>query len=196
MADIICPNMTDILKSDECLENFAGLGSYAYAFIKGDLAAPLKRSETDDTNYVWPTTGAFKAGKGLYKFELKNHEQGIKGSSRGKRNGFRQSFEFAFESVNEAISGTARALNNLDLGFIVPDPSIEGKFQIMYDPYYDVEFDNDGIQTDTGKGGDDTRQTTCTATLEPVVHPNFWIAEPESGWDSLLASAIPAPSNP
>ena len=185
----ICPTLGNILKSDECFENLAGLGSYAYVFIKGDLAAPLQRDANNDTNYKWPANNPFKSGAGLYKFELKNHEQGIKGESRGKRNGFKQTFEFAFESVNEAISGTARGLNNLDVAFIVPDPSIEGKFQIMYDPYYDVEFDSGAIATDTGKGKDDSRQTTCTATLEPVVHPNFWIAEPDGGWDQFLATS-------
>lgn len=158
----------------------AGLGNVAYAFIKGDLSAPLTRTG------VKYSTPAFKDGKGLYKFELQDQMQGIVGESLKKRQGFKQTFEFAFEAVNEVISKNARALNNLDVCFIVPDN--EG-FQIMYDPYHDVKFEDGGIKTDTGKASNDERQTTCTATLEPVIHPNFWVDPPAGGFETLLAGS-------
>ena len=178
MPQVNCPTLTHCLKENECLENLAGLGNVAYVFIKSDLEAPLTRT---GTKYSTP---AFKAGKGLYKFELQDQMQGIVGESLKKRQGFKQTFEFAFEAVNEAISSNARALNNLDVGFIVPDNE---KYQIMYDPYHDIKFEDGGIKTDTGKAASDDRQTNCSATLEPVIHPNFWVDAPAGGWDSLLA---------
>ena len=180
MPHVACPTLQHCLKDNDCLENLAGLGNVAYVFVKGDLSAPLTRTG------IKYSTPAFKTGKGLYKFELQDQMQGIVGESLKKRQGFKQTFEFAFEAVNEAISKNARAMNNLDICFIVPDNE---KFQIMYDPYHDVKFDDGGIKTDTGKASSDDRQTTCTATLEPVIHPNFWVDAPSEGWDSLLAES-------
>ncbi len=180
MPQVACPTLQHCLKDNDCLENLAGLGNVAYVFVKGDLSAPLTRTG------VKYSTPAFKTGKGLYKFELQDQMQGIVGESLKKRQGFKQTFEFAFEAVNEAISKNARAMNNLDICFIVPDNE---KFQIMYDPYHDVKFDDGGIKTDTGKASSDDRHTTCTATLEPVIHPNFWVDAPSEGWDSLLAES-------
>ncbi len=180
MPQVACPTLQHCLKDNDCLENLAGLGNVAYVFVKGDLSAPLTRTG------IKYSTPAFKTGKGLYKFELQDQMQGIVGESLKKRQGFKQTFEFAFEAVNEAISKNARAMNNLDICFIVPDNE---KFQIMYDPYHDVKFDDGGIKTDTGKASSDDRQTTCTATLEPVIHPNFWVDAPSEGWDSLLAES-------
>ena len=178
MPQVACPTLQHCLKDNDCLENLAGLGNIAYVFVKGDLSAPLTRTG------VKYSTPAFKPGKGLYKFELQDQMQGIVGESLKKRHGFKQTFEFAFEAVNEAISKNARGMNNLDLGFIVPDNE---KFQIMYDPYHDVKFDDGGIKTDTGKASSDDRQTTCTATLEPVIYPNFWVDPPTGGWETQLA---------
>ena len=141
MPQVNCPTLTHCFKENECLENLAGLGNAAYVFIKSDLEAPLTRT---GTKYSTP---AFKAGKGLYKFELQDQMQGIVGESLKKRQGFKQTLEFAFEAVNEAISSNARALNNLDVGFIVPDNE---KYQIMYDPYHDIKFEDGGIKTEDG----------------------------------------------
>lgn len=178
MPQVVCPTLQHCLKENDCLENLAGLGNVAYCFLKSDLSAPLTRT---GTKYSTP---AFKSGKGLFKFELQDQMQGIVGESLKKRQGFKQTFEGAFEAVNEIISKTARALNNLDVCFIVPDNE---KFQIMYDPYHDVKFEDGGIRTDTGKASSDERQTTFSATLEPVMYPNFWVDAPSGGWESLLA---------
>lgn len=49
MPEIVCPTLADILASDECMENLAGLGSVVYVGVKGDLSAPMTAT---DNNYA------------------------------------------------------------------------------------------------------------------------------------------------
>lgn len=180
MSQVVCPTLQSILRSEDCLENVAGLGDYAYCFIKGELASPLART---DNEYTFPQN-AFKAGKGLYKFELKDQSQKITGESLGYRRGFKLTFDFVFESVSKAFAKTSRALNNLDVCFIVPDGT---DWQILYDPTHKVRFDSGGITSDTGAAAADDRQTTCQAILEPVFFANLYVTPPEGGFEAQLA---------
>jgi hypothetical protein len=166
MAEVICPTLEHILNADQCNENLAGLGEVVYVGVKADLAAPLTAT---DNVYSEPS---FKAGKGLFKIECADETQGITGGSLGYRKGFKQTLEFAIDAVNKIIAKTGRALNNLDLFFIVPDGE---EFQIMYDPNRKCKADADGIQSNTGKAAADERQTTCTFTLQPVKYSNFYV---------------------
>lgn len=175
-----CPTLSDVLSSDECLENLAGLGSTVYVFLKEDLAEALTL-----TKNVY-STPVFKTGKGLYKMQMAEDQQGITSESLGKRKGFSITGTFAFEAVNKTIGEIARGLNNLDLAFIFPDGD---SAQIIYDPNYKAKFDSGGIKTDTGKAASDDRQTTCEVKLEPVLYANLYVEVPAEGWDSLLASA-------
>lgn len=177
---IVCPTLSDILASNECLENFAGLGSVVYVGLKEDLAAPL--TLTDNT-YSTPT---FKVGKGLYRFDCKDDSQKIEGSSLGRRKGFAITGTLVLEAVNKLISKTGRALNNLDLFLIFPDGE---DAQIMYDPNKKCVADSDGIKTDTGAAASDDRTSTIVYKLQPVKFPNLYVTPPtEKGWDSLLAN--------
>ena len=172
-----CPVISDILASQECTENFAGLGSTVYIFLKEDLESPLVLT---DNEYSTPV---FKTGKGLYRFDCKDDSQQIEGHSLGRRNGFRLNGQIILEAVNKLTSKTARAMNNLDIGIIFPDGDDS---QIMYDPQRKVVFDNDGIQTTTGANPDDDRQATLNATLAPVRYPNLYVTPPTTGgWESL-----------
>lgn len=181
MADITCPALADVKSAEECLENLAGLAATAYVGLKDDLSEAMVLT---DNVYSTPK---FKSGKGLYKFELQTESQSIEGSSLGRRKGFSLTLNFVFEAVSKAIGKNARALNNLDLFFIIKDGE---ESQILYDPNYKVTFDSDGIKTSTGAAASDDRNTTCAAKLQPVLYPNLYVTEPtESGWDSLLASA-------
>lgn len=166
MAEVNCPTLEHILNADQCNENLAGLGEVVYVGVKADLAAPLTATENE---YSAPT---FKAGKGLFKIECADETQGITGGSLGYRKGFKQTLEFAIDAVNKIIAKTGRALNNLDLFFIVPDGE---EFQIMYDPNRKCKADADGIQSNTGKAAADERQTTCTFTLQPVKYSNYFV---------------------
>lgn len=166
MAEVKCPTLEHILNADQCNENLAGLGEVVYVGVKADLAAPLTAT---DNVYSEPS---FKAGKGLFKIECADETQGITGGSLGYRKGFKQTLEFAIDAVNKIIAKTGRALNNLDLFFIVPDGE---EFQIMYDPNRKCKADADGIQSNTGKAAADERQTTCTFTLQPVKYSNFYV---------------------
>lgn len=166
MAEVTCPTLEHILNAGQCNENLAGLGEVVYVGVKADLAAPLTAT---DNVYSEPS---FKAGKGLFKIECADETQGITGGSLGYRKGFKQTLEFAIDAVNKIIAKTGRALNNLDLFFIVPDGE---EFQIMYDPNRKCKADADGIQSNTGKAAADERQTTCTFTLQPVKYSNFYV---------------------
>ena len=166
MAEVTCPTLEHILNADQCNENLAGLGEVVYVGVKADLAAPLTA-----THNVY-SEPSFKAGKGLFKIECADETQGIIGGSLGYRKGFKQTLEFAIDAVNKIIAKTGRALNNLDLFFIVPDGE---EFQIMYDPNRKCKADADGIQSNTGKAAADERQTTCTFTLQPVKYSNYYV---------------------
>ena len=45
-----CPVISDILASQECTENFAGLGSTVYIFLKEDLRIELVEEDTELTD--------------------------------------------------------------------------------------------------------------------------------------------------
>lgn len=168
----------NILKSDECLENLAGISSDVYVGIKSDLSAPLTAEEN-----VY-STPAFASGKGLYKIQGKNEAQKISFSSLGPRKGYDLGITIVIESLNKTFSKAGRAMNNLDLFFIVKDGD---ESLIMYDPNRRCEADNGGIAGDTGDTADSDRQATCEFHLKPVKYPLLYVTEPQTGgWDGLM----------
>ena len=136
-----CPTMMNILKADECLENLAGISADVYVGIKSDLAEPLTAEEN-----VY-STPAFASGKGLYKIQGKNEAQKIAFSSLGPRKGYELTITVVIESLNKVFSKAGRAMNNLDLFFIVKDGE---ESLIMYDPNRRCEAESGGISGDTG----------------------------------------------
>jgi len=170
--------MISILKSDECLENLAGISADVYVGIKSDLEAPLTAEEN-----VY-STPVFASGKGLYKIQGKNEAQKVSFSSLGPRKGYDLGITIVIESLNKVSSKASRALNNLDLFFIVKDGD---ESLIVYDPNRRCEADNGGIAGDTGDTADSDRQATCEFHLKPVKYPLLYVTEPaQGGWDSLL----------
>ena len=176
-----CPELVDVLNENECLENFAGLGTDIYIGLKSELTAPLTAT---DNSYSTPS---FTSGKGLYKVQCADEKQQIKGSSLGRRKGFELTCTFVVDSVNPAAGKLARAINNNDIFIIAKDGDVS---QIIYDPNRKVKFDSGAITTDTGAAASDDRITTYEAKLSPVSYPNLYVTEPSegAGWDSLLAS--------
>jgi hypothetical protein len=156
--------------AEECLENLAGLGEVVYIGLRGDLSSPM--TATDNT-YATP---AFKAGKGLYKFDLKEEAQKIAGESQGKRKGYNITGTMVFDGVDKKTSKILRALNNLDWFAIFPDPS--GEAQIMYDANKKVHADRGGITTTTGDTPDSDRITTAALILGPVKYGNLFLDLP------------------
>lgn len=185
MTDITCPTLQDILKSNECLENLAGISSDVYVGVKSDLAAPLTANEN---LYGTPAFSSSDGKKGLYKIQGKNEAQKIAFSSLGPRKGYELTITVVIESLNQAFSKVGRALNNLDLFFIVEDGEDS---LIMYDPQRRCEAESGGIAGDTGDTADSDRQATCEFKLKPVKYPLLYVTKPSDakGWDSLLASA-------
>ena len=175
--------MFNILKSEDCLENLAGISADVYVGVKSDLSAPM----TADENVY--TTPVFVSGsnKGLFKIQGKNEAQKISFSSLGPRKGYDLGITIVIESLNKTFSKAGRALNNLDLFFIVKDGD---ESLIMYDQNRRCEAADGGIAGDTGDTADSDRQATCEFHLKPVKYPLLYVTEPTSGgWDSLLASS-------
>lgn len=190
MADTVtCPNLDNYLNEENCLENIGGTSAVAYYFVKSDLLTPLVLT---GNTYSTPT---FKSGKGLYKFDLKDESQQIQGESQGPNGGYNLIYNAIIEAVNKKTSELSRALNNLNIGIIVPDGNT-GDTQIMYDPNRRVKAEQGGIKSDTGAATSDERKTTLEFHLNGVLYDNLYVTAPNDGWDSLLASANPAPANP
>lgn len=178
-----CPQLEDFLNSENCQENIGGTSATLYVFNKADLSAALVRT---DNVYATP---AFKAGKGLYKFDMKSETQQVQGESQGKQKGFNLTYNGTVNAVSKKISKLTRALNNLDLGFIIKDSGSGDSF-ILYDPDRAVEAQSGGIKADTGAQSSDDRQTTLEFHLNGVLYDTLYVTEPtEGGWDSLLASS-------
>lgn len=172
-----CPTLKHVLNADQCMENFAGLGDIVYVGLKSDLSAEM--TETD-TKFSTPT---FKEGKGLYRIDCKLRSQGIVGSSLGFKNGFELQLDFVIDAVNSDTAKMARALNNLDVFFIVPDGD---DWQIMYSPIRRVEADSGSIKSDTGKQPTDDRVTSFSFKMGPVAYPNYYVEI--TNIDELLAT--------
>ncbi len=179
MATVTCPQLTDILADDQCLENLAGLGTDVYIGLKGDLATAMTATENE---YTTPT---FASGKGLYKLQCKDDSQQIQGSSLGERKGFELTCTLVIDSVNASISKLMRAINNRDVFVITKDGDVS---QILYDPHRKITKDSGALKTDTGAKAEDDRVSTIELKQSPVNYPNLYVKEPEDGWDSLLAS--------
>ena len=178
-----CPTLSNILASNECMENLAGVGSVVYVGIKGDLQTPL--SATDNL-YDTPT---FKSGKGLYRLDCKEESQKYAFSSLGRRKGYEITGTLVLEAVNKDTAKVLRAMNNLDLFLIFVDN--DGSSLIVYDPTRKMEADSGGIAGDTGDTPDSDRQITMEYKLSPVAYPMYYVTAPSAanGWDSLLAEA-------
>lgn len=181
--EVVCQELVEVLNENQCGENFAGVASSVYFFVKSDLKAPLTLTEC---TYSAPT---FNEGKGLYKLDCGEEKNKITGGSLGFRGGFKLTFDMTADLVNKATSILGRAVNNLDIGIIVEDGSVS---QIMYDPQRRVKFDADGIQTDTGAQTSDERTMHLVANLGPVKYPNLFVETPVGGWDSLRVSKVGA----
>ena len=167
MADTpLCPVLQDYLDTQDCVENFAGLGTNVYVFLKEDLATPLVLT---DNVYSTPT---FKSGKGLYKIVCKDESQEIPSESLGRKKGFKLTVNLTIDAVNKLTSKLSRALNNLDLGFIIPDGADN---QIVYDPQRKVTFASGGIKDTTGKAASDERKTDLSGTLQPVYYSHLYV---------------------
>ena len=173
-----CPTLRHILNSDQCEENYAGLGSTAYVFNKDDLAKPL---EANKEVYTF-NSGSFKEGKGFYKVELRENSQSFTGESQGRRKGFKITSNLIVEVVNEATAELLRAMNNLDFGFVLSDGD---KWQILYSPNQKVTIDAGGLKTETGAAASDDRITTIAPTLENVKYPNLWVEFKGEGDEDL-----------
>lgn len=178
-----CPELLEVLNENQCEENFAGVSSTVYIGLKSDLSTPMKLT---DCTYSTPT---FKEGKGLYKLDCDEEKNKITGGSLGFRGGFKLTFDMTTALVNKATAMLGRAVNNLDIFFIVEDGEDS---QIMYHPQRRVKFDADGIQSDTGAATSDQRTTHFVATLGPVKHLNQFVTAPTEGWESLRVKGLGA----
>ena len=183
-----CPTLQHYIAGEQCMENLAGMGEVVYAFERKDVGAS-DLTRTNET-YTLAARPSFK----LYKFECKRESQQIQGESQGPRKGFIITSNFVIEAVDAVSSRIARALNNLDLGFIIPG---DGEYQILYDPNKKCQIESGGLTSDTGAAAGDDRQTAVSVKLGPVPYPNLFldITAVTGGLDSLLASSSSSSSS-
>lgn len=201
MADtIICPTLGNILSSEECMENLAGLGSVVYIGNKADLNGALSISEDTEEDNVYKlefgtgtgaerTGGSFKNGKGLYRFDCKEESQKYAFSSLNRRKGYEITGTLILEAVNQRTARVLRAMNNLDLFIIFQDN--DGNYLIVYDPIRKVKADSGGIAGDTGDAADSDRQITLEYKLKPVIYPMYYVELTEGKTlDDYLVEAV------
>ena len=175
MTNLNCPTMRHIKAGDVCTENFAGLGSVAYFFLKDDINK--EKLVADKNVYAW-TNEVFKSDtKGFFKVELKPESQSFIGENQGKNKGFNITGQLIIEVVNEETSEFLRALNNLDWGCILPDG--DEKYQIMYSKTRKVTLDSGALKTETGAASTDDRQATLAPVQPGCSYPNLYVTFPE-----------------
>ena len=172
-----CPELKDYSAEDLCLEQMPGMGMNIYVFKKSDLKAPLQAT---GNQYPALSSESFQTGKGLYKWVAKDGTVG-----QGQNQGYKTTFGYEFEAQDANSAELARAAQNLDLGYIAKYGS---KWRIIYDPDHKVKYASGGIKCSTGKKSGDEPSFSFEASLEGLIYPYYEIAEPDGGWDSLLAS--------
>ena len=171
MASTKCPVPRHVREGDMCEENFAGLGSVGYIFIKTELNAPLATEATKVYNF--PEENAFKEGCGFYRVDLRPGTQSITGESQKKNGGFKQTGQLVIGVVNEDVAELLRALNNRDWAYVIPDGD---KWQCMYlHNSQKITLDAGALKTETGAQASDDRQATLAPVLENCYFPNTWV---------------------
>lgn len=183
-----CPQMFSVRNDDQCLENFAGLGSTAYIFLLDDIdKKELKTLEGRPNVYSW-TDKVLGSNKYLYKVELRENSQSFTGESQGQRKGFKITGQLVIEVVNETTAKLCRALNNREYGIILPDGD---NYQIMYSPTKKITRDAGALKTETGASSSDDRICTLAPVLENQSYPNYWVelAEGIASFDELVEGA-------
>lgn len=186
-----CEELLNVLASEQCAEDFAGIGSVIYYGLKSDLLAEMTESGPTFSGIAFPAN----SGKGLYRIDCKEEANSIVGSSGGMNGGFNQTLNFTVDFVNQDTSKLARAINNhQDLFFIVEDGD---ETQVMYHPKHKITIDSGGIESNTGDTADSDRQITYAIQLKRCKYPNTYLTLPSGKTlEDLLASNNPVPSEP
>jgi len=162
-----CEELLNVRASEQCAEDFAGIGSVIYYGLKDDLSSPLTEAGTDWKNIT------FKAGKGLYRVDCKEEANSIVGSSGGQNGGYNQTLNFTVDFVNRATAKLARVVNNRrDLFFCVEDGD---DIQIMYHPKNKIQIDQGGIESNTGDTADSDREIKFAIQLKKCKYPNNYL---------------------
>lgn len=173
MSSIKCPVPRHVREGDMCEENFAGLGSVGYIFIKTELSKPLATEPTLVYQFPKKTDTPFKSGCGFYRVDLRPGTQSITGESQKKNGGFKQTGQLVIGVVNEVVAELLRALNNRDWAYVIPDGD---KWQCMYlHNSQKITLDAGALKTETGAQASDDRQATLAPVLENCYFPNTWI---------------------
>lgn len=167
MATTVCEPLLDVLASEQCAEDFAGIGSVVYMGLKADLAEPLTE---DGPNWSGIT---FKPGKGLIRIDCKEEANSIVGSSGGMNGGYNQTLNFTVDFVNKDTAKLARAINNSQDAFYIVEDGDE--IQIMYHPKNKVQIDSGGVESNTGDTSDSDRQMTVAVQLKKCKYPNTYL---------------------
>lgn len=182
MAQNQCEALLDVLASEQCAEDFAGIGSVVYMGLKKDLAAPLTEDGPNWKNL------AFKPGKGLYRIDCKEEANSIEGSSGGMNGGYNQTLNFTVDYVNKDVAKLSRVVNNSQDAFYIVEDGNE--IQIMYHPKNKVQIDSGGVKSNTGDTADSDRQTTFAIQLKKCRYcNNYLILGPDQTLEGLRVNS-------
>jgi len=168
MATLACPVLGHLKQVDLCAEDFGGLGDKIYLFNPADLSAP----PTIDGTLPGYTALTFTAGKGCYEVDCDIDNNKIEFEALKERGGFKRTLTIGIDRADSATSILMRAVNNLNIGAIVPDGD---KFQILYNPNRKLKKT---IKGDTGAKPEDKRNTTVTLESQQDLFPIMYVTGP------------------
>lgn len=150
--------------SKNCKENFSGVGSTIYIFTKDDLDAKgLTPAYSDIAAEFLPESFA---GLTVHKIAVKAKSGKVTATSNPNAGGFSNVYTGVVANDMATMSAVARIMNNRnDWGVMVP--AGQGKYYVLYDPDFDIEF---SMESDTGDAPDSDHGHTVTITQSPMVY--------------------------
>lgn len=150
-----CSSLAHLVPSTGCIEQFSGVESTIYVFRKSDLTSePILDTATGAYSAL-----VFKEGAGAYKLVCKDDSNKVDSKSSKFKNGFEVTMTAVVDRFDAEASLDTRAINNEEVGFIVPDDT---KNILVYNPNRRLQITTAGT---TGAKADDERTTTITAVM-------------------------------
>jgi len=151
--------------SQNCQENYSGIGTSIYIFSSDNLATVDASPEYEDDLPEY-TQASFHGVK-LHRIVIKSQSGKVTHSNNPNAGGFNNIFTGLVANDMENMSLMGRTMNNLNnWGLLVPDGS--GKMYVIYAKDFDLKFEMSG---DTGDTPDSDHGHTLTVTAGPCRYP-------------------------
>lgn len=151
--------------SDNCSENYSGIGTSVYVAFVDDLETPVEYSDTM-AGFDGEADFTFKKGKGFYQLDIKKKSGKVTAESNGQGKGFTNVLTFVMNQNMEDMALISRAMNNVDTLWAAADG--KGSYYMIYDKNFAPEV---AISADTGDAPDSDNGFTVTVTGTPMRYP-------------------------